>query len=427
MRFEAFIDGTEVTDCVRSGSVTRRLNRPWQASAQLYSECAIGDACSRLRIDFIEGSNTTIWFHGLVTQISTQAGEDGAIISEYTALDPMFLWQWRPARDPDGDFSNPSFFKDLLYGPAIMQSLLETSENDTNPNFGEGPLFIDLAGASYASGVTDLSGAPVDWPMTIAECFELMASTGTLDAILTPIDVGGNMASIAVYNGDYGTDLTASVFFDYETGDHNVRTVRMTEDSTNLVNKLWYYLGPRVKTSKDPAGDQHWRANVQGQDLTLPYPPGGVSVGALNDPVGPPWTDDQLGERIYNSRISQCGVRMEIRIYDAEGDDANSPAAYGQIYQRLWQMESWLRAIPRTLVHVTPVRMSDNMQLPPGVNPVPVGAFDIGDIVTVTAGSVVRGGFTGGQRIYEYTVSWDEDGVVEVGELLTSSDQEGAL
>ncbi len=116
---------------------------------------------------------------------------------------------------------------------------------------------------------------------------------------------------------------------------------------------------------------------------------------------------------------------MEVRIYDGQGDDSDQPVAYRELYQRLWQEESWLRAVPRTLIHVTPVRMSDNMVLPPGVNPVPVGAFDIGDLVTVTAGPIVRGGFTGAQRIYEYTVSWDEDGIVEVGELLTASDAEG--
>jgi hypothetical protein len=44
--------------------------------------------------------------------------------------------------------------------------------------------------------------------------------------------------------------------------------------------------------------------------------------------------------------------------------------------------------------------------------------------VTVTAGSVVRGGFTGVQRIYAFTVSFDEDGVFDIGELLVSSDAE---
>lgn len=423
-----YMDGVDVTSCVQTGSVTRRLNRPWTATLRMFTFCAPGDACSRVKIVI----NNVLWIHGFVTQISTEAGEDGNLMSEYTIQDPMFLWQWRPARsgpassDP-GDFSNPKLFKDpSVFGPDILEQILLQSETSVahplDPYYTEGPLFLEFGG--FAAGVKDLSGAPTDYPMTIAEVFELLSSTGTVDAVLTPIDSGGNMALIDVYNGDYGTDRTGSIAFEYATGAHNVKGLRMTEDSSNMVNKLWYYLGPRVKTPIDPAGDQHWRANVTGQDLQLPYPPGGASIGALGDYVGNDGTND-LGERIYNSRISNCGVRMEVRIYDAQGDE--NPAEFRELYRRLWQMESWLRAIPRVLVHVTPVRTSDAMQLPPGVTPVQVGDFDIGDLVTVTAGTVVRGGFSGAQRVYEYTVTWDEDGVLDIGELLTSSDQEGML
>lgn len=424
-----FIDDEEVTSCVQTGSVTRRLNRPWTATFRMFTDCAPGTACSTARV-YINGD---IWFHGFITQISTEAGEDGNLMSEYTCQDPMFLWQWRPARsgpdsDDPGDFSNPHIFRDpYVLGPLIMQQLLFQSEVDTDPNFGEGDLFIVYG--DFPTGGVDLSGAPEDYPMTIAEAFELLASTGELDGVMTPIDsVPGKMARVDMYNGNYGTDRTASVAFEYATGAHNVRALRMTEDSTNVCNKLWYYLGPRALTVRDPAGDQHWNANITGDDPFLHYTtdgepgPGGKSVNsdntqyvALNNP---------LGDRIYDSRTGGCGVRMEVRIYDAQGDE--NPSEFRELYRRQWQNESWLRAEPRILIHVTPVRTSEAMSLPPGVSPIAIGDFDIGDLVTVTAGPVVRGGFTGAQRIYEYTVSWDEDGILEVGELLTSSDQEGS-
>jgi hypothetical protein len=408
-----FIDGTDVTGCVQTGSVTRTLNRPAQATARLYSECAIGTACSRMKVVI----DNTLWFHGLMTQISTEAGEDGTLISEYTALDPMMLWQYRPARDgpasgDPGDFSNPLMFSDTFFtatGPFILEQMLIQSEDDSDPALGDGTLFLDHG--NFPAGLVNLKGAPTDWPMTIAEVFELMSSTGVLDVYLTPIDVGGNMATIDVFNGDFGTDLTATVAFEYETGDHNVKAVRMTEDSTNVCNKLWYYLGPRVLTATDPAGDQHWRANITGDDPGLP-----------GYPASSPYSD--VISRRDDSR-DDCGVRMEIRIYDSQGDE--NPSAFRELYRRLWTMESWLRAVPRTLVHVTPVRTSEFNLLPPGVTPVLPGDFNIGDLVTVTAGSIVRGGFTGAQRIYQYTVTWDEDGVIELGELQTSADQEGIL
>lgn len=426
------IDDVDITDCVQTGSVTRKLNRPWEATLRMFTDCAPGDACSHVKIYVDEA----LWFHGFVLQISTEAGEDGNLMSEYTCQDPMFLWQWRPARDgPDatdpGDFSNPQFFKEIYGGPPIMEQILLQSIDDSDPEKGEGTLFIDVAGGDFPLGTYDLSGAPTDWPMTIAEVFELMSSTGTLDVVLTPVETDDPMCTIAAYNGDYGTDHSdgpdgdSTVIFEYETGAHNVRALTMVEDSSNVCNKLWYYLGPRVQTPTDPGSVQHWRANITGQDLGLSYPPGGVAVGALNDPVGPPWTDDQIGERVYNSRISGCGVRMEVQIFDAQGDE--NPSEGRELYRRQWQMEQWIRAIPRTLVHVTPVRTSGNDLLPPGVTPIALGSFDIGDLVTVTAGPTVRGGFTGVQRVYAYTVSWDEDGVVEIGEIQTTSDQEGII
>jgi hypothetical protein len=422
------MDGEVVTSCVQTGSVTQRLNRPWQATLRMFSDCDSGTPCSRVRV-YIYG---ILWFHGFVTQISTEAGEDGNLMSEYTCHDPMWLWQWRPARaGPDsadpGDFSNPELFLDPSpYGPQILEQILLQSEDDTDPGLGEGTLFLEHGG--FAAGVTDLSGAPTDYPMTIAEVFELLASTGTVDAVLTPIDTDAvNMAQINVYNGDFGTDLSGSVAFEYETGAHNVRAVRMTEDAPAVCNKLWYYLGPRVHTAVDPEGTQHWQANITG-DRNLPRPPGGDTNpdDGYQGGVVPGSPGNELGGRILDSRAS-CGVRMEVRVYDAQGeeDDVFGPAAFVKLYEKLWQTEAWLRSVPRTLVHVTPVRQSAAMQLPAGVTPVPVGAFGIGDLVTVTAGAVVRGGFTGAQRVYEYTVTWDEDGVIEYGELLTSSDSEG--
>src|SRR5262249_14455431 len=159
-------------------------------------------------------------------------------------------------------------------GPTILYQILLQSEIDADPDKGEGPLFIDLPSAGVAVGSADLSGAPTDYPMTIAEVFELLSSTGELDVLLTPIDSGVNMALINIYNGDAGRNLSGftvtdklgithapvgDVHFEYEQGAHNVRTVRMTEDSTAVCNKLWYYLGPRVATPGDPNKLQHWQ------------------------------------------------------------------------------------------------------------------------------------------------------------------------
>ncbi len=104
---------------------------------------------------------------------------------------------------------------------------------------------------------------------------------------------------------------------------------------------------------------------------------------------------------------------MDIQIFDAYDDCMGVPIVGRELYRRRWQIESWLRAQPRELIHITPTRETE------------IGTFDVGDRVGVEATSAVRGGFSGAQRVYEYTVSWDADGVLELSELQTSADNEG--
>jgi hypothetical protein len=377
-------------------------------------DSAIGDAGSRLKVSF----DGTLYFHGFVMDCETDSGEDDGYTT-YNAVDPMELWQWRPVRDDTGDFSLPTLIDDYVTGPQILEDMLMNTEGDstaqgnpglTPPSDAEGPTFLTF-GTFEAAGV-DLTGAPTDWPMTIAQLTSLLISSGELDVVITPTDPGGGiMGTVDAYNGDYGTDLSGSVSFQYGMGALNVRRLRWNTDMSMLSNKIWYYLGPRVGTVGDPAGDQHWRANVTGDDPNLAYPPG----GALSPPASA--TNNQLGVLREDSQTSLgpggtgYGVRMDIRIYDAQGDA--DPSSARDLYRRLWQVESWLRAVPRNLVHITPIRGYD------------FTTFDIGDLVTVEAASSVRGGFSGAQRIYGYSISWDEDGPFELSELQTSSDQEG--
>jgi len=410
MGVSTFIDGADVTSYVLQGSVTHRLNRPAQATCRIPLAYSIGGAGSRLKV---VDDTAGLIFHGMVMTVSDEGDED-MLYTEYMAMDPMELWQWRPARDGieaglanQGNFSLPTFMErnwpSPTTGPGIIKEILRQSEISPPTDQGEGPLFISYG--QFEEGGVDMSGAPMDWPMTIAEVANMLTSTGEVDIVLKPIDSGGNMAEVSVHNGDYGTDRSGSVVFDYAMGNYNARRLRRVEDMTSVVNKLWYFLGPRID-------DQHWKANVQGDDGGssapiprtggLPYPPGGE-----NSPPNSA-TDNQIGVSRIASQGSY-GVRMNIQIFDSRGDETDIGR---DLYRRLWQMESWLRAQPRVLVHITPVRGT------------PLN-FDIGDLVTVRAGAKVRGGFSGVQRVFEYTYTWDENGVTEIGELVTSANAEG--
>jgi hypothetical protein len=381
---EVFIDNAEVQTV--SGSVTRRMNAPSQGIVTVPMHLATGASGSRVKI-YLDG---TLALHGRAIVREVSAGEDTGYV-QYNVTGPMELWEKRPARDADGDFSNPTFIEDFQTAPQILEQILVNSEDAGDiPDDAEGPLRVQIG--SFATGGVSVEGAPVDWPMTIAEVASLLISTGQLDIVETPIDVAGNMARIDGYNGNYGTDRTGEIILEYAMGARNVGAVRWNTNMENLVNKLWYYLGPRVKTENDPGGVQHWRANV-------------VSTSPMPDPP-----KSAVNARRVQSQ-ADYDVRMEIQIFDARGDEATVGR---ELYWWQWLAESWLRALPHELVHVTPQRGAFTF-----------GDFAEGDLVTVRAGAALCGGFSGAQRIYAYTASWDGDGVLAISELQTSPGNEG--
>jgi hypothetical protein len=389
------IDGNDVTNLAVSGSWTRRLNRPSQAQVTIPFTDEVGGPGSRLKI--VNGGTTV--FHGMCLLVETNPDENFGY-TVYNATDPMELWQWRPVRDDTCDFSKPTIIDDYITGPEIIEAALTNTVTcgGGGDDDDEGPIFLTMG--TFETGGCNLTGAPTDWPMTIAQLASLLISTGCLDLVITPTDPGGGvMGTIAGYNGDYGTDRSATVVFEYGTGAFNISKFRRAQDMTNMCNKLWYYGGPRIQTAADPAGDQHWCFNVTGDDPLLPDPiPNGESLATL------------LANRA-TSRTTY-GVRMDIQIFDAYDDNCipgiGTPGR--DLYRTRWETESWIRQQPRDLVHVTPTRETA------------IGSFDIGDLVGIEIPIL---GISAAQRVYEYTVSWDTDGVLALSELQTSPTADG--
>jgi len=387
-------------------------------------DAAIGDVGSLLKIEVMSGTTGKIVFHGRVLTSETDTDKDTGR-TMYNAQDGMELWQWRPLRADDGDFTKPigsgqvdgrDLIATYVNAPAIMYAALSNSvtAGDTGPPLdSEGPLGIELG--AYATGGVSMAGAPVDFPIPIMDFFSLLVSTGQLDGVLSYQDPGdGTTAQVNFYNGDYGTDRTADVRFEYGAGNKTAAAVRWNRDMTNIINKYQIFGGPQIATAADPAGEQHWCFNVQGFDTGLAYPPGGRSVNTDNtqytaaDPLNP------LGNKIYASRQAY-DVRMRIDIFDAYDD--NCIPGFGtvgrELYRRQWQMYSWIAADPKEIVHMMPRRN------------VYIGCFDIGDLVWVEATNEVRGGFAGAQRVQQYTVSWEgSESVLTLSEIQTSSDAE---
>ena len=371
--------------------------------------------CAGFRTLTVSFPETGLFFHGIIWTIEEDGDED-MVYSQVTAYDPMILWRYRPARDDvdsysghAGNFSDPSFIQRNKFGGLIMQEILTASESPDRvdpfegPSLAEGPLFLDLASSTYEAGGADLSGAPTNWPMTIAEIASLLTNTGELDIIIEPLleitDGNGNLGVVHTYTGDYGTDRSGTVHFDYGTGDFNARLYRRSEDMSTVNNKIYYFLGPRLD-------QQHWRSNI-----TRDHP-------GFSDIASFP----ELDTLITVSRAF-LGVMMQIGIYDNFGDGSGgSESSAYPLFLRQWMVESLLRLWPRQMVYITPVRSP--AELPGGGDVFTVGDFDIGDLITVNIGNKARVTESGAQRVYSYTVEVDDDGVAALGEFETSPDQD---
>lgn len=383
MALQCFIDGADKTSITLDGSTTHQHNRPSFVTVMQPSSLCTITPTSRCKV-VLDGA---IDFHGLLTHLE-DSGVGDEMHTRATFASPSHLFEMRVCRDGPagdvGDFSKPSFTERNATLPAMLQEVLTQSLNGANQADGEGPMGITLG--TFASGGATLKGSPADWPMTISQFIALATETGELDVVETFIDSGGNMSQISAYNGDYGANLTGSVRFEYGLGSYNASAARRTVDLRNLCNKLWIYGGPREKTKADPAGDQHWSFNVTGDDPGLPETPapGRSQVLALRD----------------SSRVSHY-VRMQVRIFDAQ-----ESILLRDLYRRWWLMESWLRAKPQTLVHITPA---------PGIKP----TFKTGDLIHTAATSKLRGGWSGTQRVMEYSYRWDENGTVRIAEPIT--------
>lgn len=433
-------DGTLLGDVAGIASdkvLRRRLNRPATCSFRVPSYM-VNDIqtdgrpliCSGYRTVAVTLDSTGLFFHGIIWNVQDDGDED-MIYSQVTAYDPMIIWRSRPARDDvdsysghAGNLSDPSFLARKKFGGPIMEEILTASESPLRvPGLAEGQLMIDLAASTFAGGGADLSGAPTNWPMTIAEIATLLTNTGELDIVIEPIigAVGAfglmDLAEVHTHTGSYGTNRTATVHFDYETGDYNARLFRRTDSMESVANKNFYMLGPRLD-------QQHWRSNVTGDHPDLPRPSGGDVNAPYTGGDIPGSPNNELGGIIEASR-NELGVFMNFGIYDNFGSGDNGVVGESSVYPlflRQWQVESLLRATPRNMVYLTPVR--DQALLPGGGDVFAPGDFDIGDLVTINIGAKTRLAQTGAQRIYAYAIEIDDDGVEAFGEFEASPDQD---
>jgi hypothetical protein len=396
MAWTVDVDGTDITSICQSIQWRPKLNRPASCVVR-YPAHLFQVTTGQSELHLYDGA--TLMFSGPVW-FQQASGTPNSAYTEVTAYDHLIYLSKRLCKKPGtsqaGNLITPgSVITDNQTGPAILEAFInysKTIDDAANPTAPPLPLTV----VSAALGGDDLSGTPQNFPMTIEQMRALLCSTGQLNVLVTP---GVGSSTLDLTNGGVVNDLSGSVSIQYQTGAYNSQVAEYTEDMEDVINALWYLLGPRGPRM----GRRVWIPKNHWAGSITPTGPnsGGDGEGPL---VGPGWPVD-LEDRFMDSRDAY-GYMQEIRIFDDQDDEEDARP----MFEEEWANEAWIRATEKQLVNIKPQR---------GTPP----AFGVGDLISVAAGTRLGGAFSGTQVVFEFEVTIDTDGVVEVSDIITSGEQ----
>lgn len=389
MSLSAEIDGTDVTEFCQTIRWSPKFNLIDSGMIRVPGgTVTCQEGVSRLAIYL----NGTLKHCGPVWYSEAQGDTDGAY-EEITSYDDRIylskvLCKWDDGGSSYNLITPGQVILDEQTAPEILAAYINNALTDPDaalyqpsghPTSGpSAPLTIALG--TVDTGGASVEGLPMDFPMSIDRMRQLLTGTGQLDQIAHP---GLTETTLDLLN-DYNNDLSGSISLDYGIGAFNCQIATLTIDMKDMINALWYLLGPRITK-------QRWGGSI------TPTAPNVVNDWPLS-----------LVTAIGNSRIDY-GYMQEVNVFDDEEDEQS----IRELYEELWANEAWVRAVPRTFASIRPHR---------GYVP----AFGVGDVIQVRAGALLNGGFTGDQMIWAFDLSCDADGVLSMDEIITSADGQGA-
>lgn len=361
------IDGTDISRFCLTKAWRPKLSRAASYSVRCPARRV---SCSAGISELHAYQDGGLIFSGKVAQPQASGDADSAYI-EITAYDHLIHLADRMVKTSTGNLITPT--ASAVDAPGIFAEYISNTRT-----FDPGP--YPLSVSSIAGSGVEVWGALSNFPKNLEQMREELVSTGQLDIFLVP-GIGSSLLELS--NGDGGNDLTGSVSYEYDTGANNARVATLTVDTDEIRNAIWYLLAPRISETR-------WKGSIT---PTAPH-------------KGGAWPPSLLA-RIATSR-ALYGYKQEIQTKDEIGSYYLRP-----FYEAQWAAEAWIRAEPQRFATVLPAR---------GEFP----TYRPGDLIHVAAGSALNGGFSGDQRVYEMQVNEDADGAIEVAEILTSADQEGA-
>lgn len=307
---------------------------------------------------------------------------------QVTCADPMWWWRRRPARDAAGRFALPIFAS-----PITAPEILKTAVDQTVS--ADGTIALDTSGGTFETDGPDLGPFKIDnWPAKLSELATTLSDTGVCDIVVAPAEGLGTedglelMGVLSAYT-EAGTDKTATVHFDYGTGDFSLDEVTVIEDADTICNRPYYYLGPKPSNSL-----RRYQGNIT-------PPANSASFGALAD---------SALETARAASVTAVGAFWDVSIFD----DSGAENASRTLFQMLWLTELKLRLAGRTLIKATPT-FDAPYKAYANCNPGDLVALNIDVGYSLTAGAV---------RLYGDQATIDDNGVEHPDQLILSADQE---
>ena len=399
MTWTVDIDGTDITSLCQEIRWRPKLSRPASLVVRVPGHLVTADTgTSEMHL-----TNGGLLFSGPIWY-QQNSGDPNTTYTEFTAYDHLIYMNKRMCKSGTGygpvnrfdmkedpgpcNLADPTaVILDNITAPAILAAFIQA----TNDCDGAWPITV----GSVSAGGPDMTGFPADWPSNIQDMAETLLSSGQLNIIVNP---GVGSSSVDLTNGGVENDLTGSVVIQYQTGAFNAQTAEKTVDMEQVINALWYLLGPKRPWNQQDIA--HWAGSIT---------PTAANAGADgDDPDIPatPWPPE-LVARWMGSRATY-GYMQEIQVHDEKEDEQ---ITVRPLFEEMFANEAYLRAVPRTFVAIAPERAG-------GTSP----TFFPGDQITVAAGSRLGGGYSGSLLVYEYEIAIDTDGVASYTDIVGSPD-----
>jgi len=391
--------GADISSVASAAGGTYRMCRPttWTITVPTSGSSAVGNLATMAKLLQVTRDSSLV-FNGILRRIRAK-GDANKASAILTFADPMVLWPWRRVRDATGNFSKPTFaggVGPITVGEWLYQVLTNSAAFENGGVDSE--MFTDV---NIDNSTANIFAALGTFPISIGELATLFANSGIAEWFIDPVSVAAStyLGDLNVYDR-MGTDKTATVNFDYGTGDFNVKEAQYDEDATKFCNALWYFF--------DKIDDEHWDANITRGDTNFEDPP-----------------DTAIQAAIDASR-SAFGYWQDMRFWDEveitgstevnDVDNPASPLATDRVmWRRIWQFEQALRLRPKRIAVGVPTEEA----------PRPWTDWFLGDRVTIDYAGLGLPDIAGTQRIYGFTVEPQDDSNEElVSSILTTNDAE---